>query len=324
MLFSICPGLHSPFNFPTGLQLLFTQIAVQLISSHAVKILWVTKLKYIWFIDRRLLDTFANIQGAIISKGKYFSDKKIFSAVILSGLGSRAQQSLIGQTMLVIAVLRILSLVRGTLSTRSLCAQCQVSIILSQECKLFQSSVLTMVNSQVSCLGERDGPGPILTGHLRWLSRGWCEHELARHWLIRTDKLHYWPDDWQEITHRILLTHWLQSYLICSDHTQHCSVSGGSVDICSKVLTEDYNSANRAGSCMRSAYPAWCCGEQEDIPAECELELIGNMGDTCHVSLTGLDTWLLSVYTCLLTLHVAIVACSKQYLPIAGLSCDHK
>ena len=44
-------------------------------------------------------------------------------------------------------------------SVRSLCAQCQVSIILSQECKLFQSSVLTMVNSQVSCLGERDGPG---------------------------------------------------------------------------------------------------------------------------------------------------------------------
>ena len=78
MLFSICPGLHSPFNFPTGLQLLFTQIAVQLISSHAVKIIWVTKLKYIRFIDRRLLDTFANIQGAIISKGKYFSDKKSF------------------------------------------------------------------------------------------------------------------------------------------------------------------------------------------------------------------------------------------------------
>lgn len=79
MLFSICPGLHSPFNFPTGLQLLFTQIAVQLISSHTVKILWVTKLKYLWIIGRRLLDTFANIQGAIISKGKYFSDKNSFS-----------------------------------------------------------------------------------------------------------------------------------------------------------------------------------------------------------------------------------------------------
>ena len=79
VLFSICPGLHSPFNFPTGLQLLFTQIAVQLISSHALKILWVTKLKYLWFIGRRLLDTFANIQGAIISKGKYFSDKNSFS-----------------------------------------------------------------------------------------------------------------------------------------------------------------------------------------------------------------------------------------------------
>ena len=39
--------------------------------------------------------------------------------------------------------------------TRSslLCAQCQVSIILSQECKLFQSSVLWIFNSQVSCLG---------------------------------------------------------------------------------------------------------------------------------------------------------------------------
>lgn len=93
-------------------------------------------------------------------KRKIFFWQKIFSAVILSGLGSRAQQSLIGQTMLVIAVLRIVTCQRDALhSVRSLCAQCQVSIILSQECKLFQSSVLTMVNSQVSCLGERDGPG---------------------------------------------------------------------------------------------------------------------------------------------------------------------
>ena len=35
---------------------------------------------------------------------------------------------------------------------------------------------------------------------------------------------------------------------------------------------------------------------------------------TCH----SLDTWLLSVYTCLLTLRVAIVACNKQCLPNSG------
>ena len=51
------------------------------------------------------------------------------------------------------------------------------------------------------------------------------------------------------------------------------------------MLTGDYNSANRAGSCMRSAYPGQeCCREQEDIPAECELELIGNMGDVLRVT----------------------------------------
>ena len=326
MLFSICPGLHSPFNFPTGLQLLFTQIAVQLISSHAVKILWVTKLKYIWFIDRRLLDTFANIQGAIISKGKYFSDKKSFPLSFWVVWAVGHNRVWLGRQCWWLLSWGYCHLSEG----RSALGPCVLSVRFRSSYRrnvncsnrVFLRWLIAKFHVWVSVMGPV--PGPILTGHLRWLSRGWCEHELARHWLIRTDKLHYWPDDWQEITHRILLTHWLQSYLVCSDHTQHCSVSGGSVDICSKVLTEDYNSANRAGSCMRSAYPAWCCGEQEDIPAECELELIGNMGDTCHVSLTGLDTWLLSVYTCLLTLHVAIVACSKQYLPIAGLSCDHK
>ena len=172
MLFSICPGLHSPFNFPTGLQLLFTQIAaVQLISSHAVKITRVTKLKYIRFIDRRLLDTFANIQGAIISKGKYFSDKKIFSAVILSGLGSRAQQSLIEQTMLVIAVLRMLSLVRGTLSTRSgpcvLSVRFRSSYRRNVNCsnRVFLPWLIAKFHVWVSVMGPV--PGPILTGHLR-------------------------------------------------------------------------------------------------------------------------------------------------------------
>ena len=117
-------------------------------------------MKYIRFIDRRLLDTFANIQGAIISKGKYFSVKNLFRCHSewsgQSGTTEFDWADNVGDCCLE----DIVTCQRDAQhSVRSLCAQCQVSIILSQECKLFQSSVLTMVNSQVSCLGERDGPG---------------------------------------------------------------------------------------------------------------------------------------------------------------------
>ena len=71
-------------------------------------------------------------------------------------VGSLAQQSLIGRTILVIGVSEDIVTCQG-LGQPVLCVQCQVSIILSQECKLFQSSVLTMFNGKVSCLVESDG-----------------------------------------------------------------------------------------------------------------------------------------------------------------------
>ena len=65
---------------------------------------------------------------------------------------------------------------------------------------------------------------------------------------------------------------------------------------------------------MRSAYPGQeCCREQEDIPAECELELIGNMR---HVSLV--TYWTRDCTRVSLCLLVASVACNKQYLPNVG------
>ena len=110
-----------------------------------------------------MLDTFANIQGDL--KREIFLGQKIFSAVILSGPGSRAQQSLIGLTMLVIADTE--DIVSWTLG--------QVSCVLSVR---FRSSYRRNVNCSNRVFSgyliakfhvwvERDGPGPILTGHLR-------------------------------------------------------------------------------------------------------------------------------------------------------------
>ena len=150
-------------------------------------------------------------------KRKIFFWQKIFSAVILSGLGSRAQQSLIGQTMLVIAVLRILSLVRGTLSTRSgpcvLSVRFRSSYRRNVNCsnRVFLPWLIAKFHVWVSVMGPV--PGPILTGHLRWLSREWCGHELACHWLIRTDKLHYWPMRWLARDHTSHFAHTLAAVI---------------------------------------------------------------------------------------------------------------
>ena len=215
MLFSICPGLHSPFNFPTGLQLLFTQIAVQLISSHAVKILWVTKLKYIWFIDRRLLDTFANIQGAIISKGKYFSDKKSFPLSFWVVWAVGHNRVWLGRQCWWLLSWGYCHLSEG----RSALGPCVLSVRFRSSYRrnvncsnrVFLRWLIAKFHVWVSVMGPV--PGPILTGHLRWLSRGWCEHELARHWLIRTDKLHYWPMRWLARDHKSHFAHTLAAVI---------------------------------------------------------------------------------------------------------------
>ena len=173
------------------------------------KILWVTKLKYLWFIGRRLLDTFANIQGAIISKGKYFSDKNSFW---LSFRLVRAHSGQSGTTEFDWAdnigdwCLWGYCHLSGphTRSARPLCVQCQVSIILSQECKLFQSSVLTMFNSQVSCLVESDGR---VQYWQQVICGDWAEHSASMT-LISADMR------WLARDHT--------SQTDCSDHTQHC------------------------------------------------------------------------------------------------------
>lgn len=205
-------------------------------------------------------------------KRKIFFWQKFFFTVIQIGPGTQwavwHNRVWLGGQYWWLVSLRILSLVRDSHSVSlSLCVQCQVSIILSQECKLFQSSVLTMFNGQVSCLVESDGR---VQYWQQVICGDWAEHSASMT-LISANM------QWLARDHT--------SQTDCSDHTQHCSASEGSLDICSKVLTEDYNSANIVGSCMRSAYPGcWCCREQEDIPAECELELIGNMGDVLRVT----------------------------------------
>ena len=207
----------------------------------------------------------------VILKGKYFSDKNLFCCH-----SEWSGQS--GTTEFDWADNVSDCWHRGycQLDTRSglLCAQCQVSIILSQECKLLQSSVLWIFNSKVSCLGWARWARSNIDRSFARIEQPWNGLSLVNK--ARTDKPSDWLMRWLARDHTFC-SHWLQSYLISSDHTQQ------SVEICSKVLTGDYNSANRAGSCMRSAYPGQeCCREQEDIPAECELELIGNMR---HVSL---------------------------------------
>ena len=152
MLFSICPCLHSSFNFPTGLQLLFTQIAVQLISSHAVKILWVTKLNYMihWPPFAGHICKYSRCNDL---KREIFFWQKIFSAVILSGLGSRAQQSLIGLTMLVIADSEdIVSWTLGQVSC-VLSVRFRSSYHRNVNCSNRVFCLLWIFNSQVSCLG---------------------------------------------------------------------------------------------------------------------------------------------------------------------------
>ena len=141
----------------------------------------------------------------LISKGKYFSDKNSFSLV-------RAHSGQSGTTEFDWAdnigdwCLWGYCHLSGphTRSARPLCVQCQVSIILSQECKLFQSSVLTMFNSQVSCLVESDGR---VQYWQQVICGDWAEHSASMT-LISADMR------WLARDHT--------SQTDCSDHTQHC------------------------------------------------------------------------------------------------------
>ena len=110
-----------------------------------------------------------------------------------------------------------LSLVRGPLCTRSgpcvLSVRFRSSYRRNVNCsnRVFLPWLIAKFHVWVSVMGPV--PGPILTGHLRWLSREWCGHELACHWLIRTDKLHYWPMRWLARDHTSHFAHTLAAVI---------------------------------------------------------------------------------------------------------------